>query len=154
MESVQNGTVQENRRSQELLMQLLEAEQCACVIRNGDTVRLFRRRGVRDLFELLHEEPALLAGAFVADKVVGKGAAALMILGGVRELQAGAISEAALALFAQSAVQVHCPTVVPHIADRAGTGVCPVETLCRDCRTAEECLPRIAAFLDEMAKKG
>ena len=40
-------------------------------MRNGDTIRIFRERGVRDLWRLLHEEPELLDGAFVADKVVG-----------------------------------------------------------------------------------
>ncbi len=41
-------------------------------------MRIFRERGVADLFRLQHEEPQLLRGAFIADKVVGKGAAALM----------------------------------------------------------------------------
>ena len=138
--------------SRELLVQLLEAEHCSCVIRNGDTVRLFRRPGVRDLFDLLHTEPELLAGAFVADRIVGKGAAALMILGGVRELRAATVSEAALELLRPSGVALTCDTVVPYIVNRAGTGCCPVEMRCRDCRTAEECLPRIEEFLEEMKK--
>lgn len=41
---------------------LLFAEKCSCVIRNGDSVRIFRERGVADLYRLLHEEPALLRG--------------------------------------------------------------------------------------------
>ena len=56
----------------------LLAEGCSCVIRNGETMRSFHERGVSDLWRLLHEEPELLRGAFIADKVVGKGAAALM----------------------------------------------------------------------------
>ena len=51
-------------------IELLFAEKCSCVIRNGDSMRIFRERGVRDLWRLLHEEPELLDGAFVADKVV------------------------------------------------------------------------------------
>ena len=52
-------------------------------------MRIFRERGVADLFRLLREEPQLLRGAFIADKVVGKGAAALMVLGGGEGLFAG-----------------------------------------------------------------
>ena len=59
------------------LIDLLHVEACSCVIRNGDVTRIFRERGVKDLYRLLEEEPELLDGAFVADKVVGKGAAAL-----------------------------------------------------------------------------
>ena len=55
-------------------------------------MRIFRERGVADLFRLLHEEPQLLRGAFIADKVVGKGAAALMVLGGVEGFFAGVVS--------------------------------------------------------------
>ena len=74
-------------------------------------MRIFRERGVAALFRLLREEPQLLRGAFIADKVVGKGAAALMVLGGVEGLFADVVSRPALEL-------------------RAGTGTCPVEQLC------------------------
>lgn len=66
------GTDNANKDRQAI--DLLFAERCSCVVRNGDTIRIFRERGVRDLWRLLHEEPELLDGAFVADKVVGKGA--------------------------------------------------------------------------------
>ena len=68
--------------------------------------RIFRERGVKDLYRLLEEEPELLDGAFVADKVVGKGAAALMILGGIGELHADVISRPARLLLAASPVHV------------------------------------------------
>ena len=76
-------------------IELLFAEKCSCVIRNGDSMRIFRERGVADLFRLQHEEPQLLRGAFIADKVVGKGAAALMVLGGVEGLFADVVSRPA-----------------------------------------------------------
>jgi len=129
----------------------LHAEQCSCIIRNGTQVRTFAQRGVKDLCRLLDEEPELLRGAFVADKVVGKGAAALMILGGVEEVYADVASTAALALLASRGVRVECALEVPQIINRAGTGRCPVETLCLECRTAEECLEPIRKFIRDNA---
>ena len=41
---------------------------------------------------------------------------------------------------------------VPHIINRAGDGICPVERLCAGARTAAECLPLIEGFLT--ASKG
>lgn len=118
------------------------------VVAGGDgEVRTFDRRGVADLLDLLTAEPRFLRGAVVADKVVGKGAAALMISGGVAEVHTGIISEDALALFAESNVRVTFDRQVPFIRNRAGTGCCPVEALCRDCATAAECLPRIRNFI-------
>lgn len=126
---------------------LLHAENCSCVILNGSEPRIFRERGVKDLFRLLHEEPESLRGAFVADKVVGKGAAALMILGGIAGLYADVISSAATELFRSVGIEPQYARETPHIINRAGTDICPVEKLCADCRTAEECLPPITAFI-------
>ncbi len=128
---------------------LLHVEACSCVIANGGTTRICRERGLKDLYRLLTEEPELLDGAFVADKVVGKGAAALMILGGVTGLHADVISRPALELLDTSPVRVNYTLEVPRIVNRTRTGLCPVETLCRDCTDAAEALPLIRRFLDE-----
>ena len=56
------------------------------MIANEGKIRTFTQRGVADLYDLLTREPEFLKGALIADKVVGKGAAALMILGGIKEL--------------------------------------------------------------------
>ena len=130
------------KEQKEQTIGLLFAEKCSCVVRNGDEVRIFRERGVKDLYRLLREEPQLLDGAFVADKVVGKGAAALMILGGVDELFADVVSRAALDLLAAAGKAVAYTVAVPHIINRADDGICPVERLCAEAQTAGECLPR------------
>ena len=64
-----------------VLIERLDAEQCSCVIYNGGETRLFWERGVQDLYRLLKTELDFLRGAFIADKVIGKAAAALMALG-------------------------------------------------------------------------
>ena len=91
----------------------LHEEQCSCVVRNGETMRSFHQRGVSDLWRLLHEEPDLLRGAFIADKVVGKGAAALMTAGGVRGLYARTVSRPALDLLAEAGIPVEYEVAVP-----------------------------------------
>lgn len=126
---------------------LLDEKQCSCVIAKGESVRFFYRRGVKDLYELLKNEPEALAGALVADRVVGKGAAALMILGGVSNVYAHVASSSALELFRQAGVPVQCGVSVPHIINRAGTGMCPVEQRCMDADTPRQCLIRIEEFL-------
>ena len=136
---------------QELITQL-HALQCSCIIRNNGTTRTFHERGVKDLHRLLMQEPEILSGASLADKVVGKGAAALMIVGEVAWVYADVISQAAMELFEQSRVEVQYGEIVPNIINRAGTDICPVEKLCRDCKTAEECLPLIDKFIKEMSR--
>lgn len=130
------------------LVEVLRHGSHTLAVASGGTVRTFGRRGVADLHTLLTEEPGLLRGASVADKVTGKGAAALMMLGGVAEMHTDVISESALGLLAQSGMTVHYDRAVPHIVNRRGDGMCPVETLCLGCRTAAECLPLITEFIE------
>ena len=49
------------------LVDRLRDEDASCVIRNGAETRVFRERGVKDLFRLLETDPAFLAGALVAN---------------------------------------------------------------------------------------
>lgn len=63
------------------LIRLLHEGGYSCVIRKEE-IRTFTQRGVADLYDLLNQHPVFLHGAQVADKVVGKAAAALMVLGG------------------------------------------------------------------------
>lgn len=140
----------DNERQQ--LKERLFAEKCSCVIRSGGETRLFHERGVKDLFRLLREEPQFLHGAFVADKVVGKGAAALMILGGVEEVFAGVISEPAIELFQRAQVRVTYTQLVPHIINRAKTDLCPLEKRCSEAATAAACLPLIEEFVASLPK--
>ncbi len=112
------------------LIDLLHAEACSCVIRNGTDVRIFKQRGVADLYDLYTGDPTFMAGAEIADKVVGKGAAALMRLGGIRAVYADVISEPAAALLAEGGIGLTFGQKVPHIVNRRGDGFCPLETAC------------------------
>lgn len=123
------------------------------VVCRGDAVRCFDRRGVADLWALLHDEPELLRGACVADKVVGRAAAALMITGGVRALHTRVVSRPALDLFARSTVEVHYDVVVEHIINRTQTDWCPLERRCADAQTVGACLERIDRFMEEQRRK-
>ena len=79
------------------LTEILHGGGWSLVVDNG-AIRTFSGRGVSDLYGLLTREPETLRGASVADKVVGKGAAALMVLGGVKEVYADVASAPALGL--------------------------------------------------------
>ena len=83
----------------EKLIRLLHEGNYSLVVAHGE-IRTFSGRGVSDLYALSGEDPGFLRGASVADKVVGKAAAALMIVAGVSELHADVISRPALDLLA------------------------------------------------------
>lgn len=130
------------------LISLLHEGAYSCVIRKGAEVRTFHKRGVADLYFLLENEPEFLLGAFVADKVVGKGAAALMVLGGVKHVYTDVISTPALDLFKTYGVEVSFSEVTDRIVNRTKDGLCPVETLCLDLSSLADMLNEIRQFIN------
>lgn len=134
------------------LIERLHAEKCSCVVDGPVGVRLGRQRGVADLYCWLTEEPVVLQGARVADKVIGKGAAALLVLGGVTSVYADVISRPARELLQRNGVEVSCGQEVEHIINRARTGWCPLETLCINEDSPERMLTLITDFLQTRMK--
>jgi hypothetical protein len=106
---------------------LLEQESYTCVICRGEDTVTDRRRGVRPLLELL-ESGKSFADYSAADKVVGKAAAFLYCLLGIRALYAGVLSEPARDVLASAGIHVEYGSLVPAIRNRTGDGFCPMES--------------------------
>lgn len=132
------------------LIPLLHSGNFSCVIRKGDAVRTFTQRGVADLFHLLTTDAPFLLGSSIADKVVGKGAAALMVKGGVAQVYADVISAPALVLLQEQGIAVSYAKVVEGIRNRAGTDMCPVEKRCLPLENIDEMVSEIRDFLTQI----
>ncbi|MBE6193013.1 MAG: DUF1893 domain-containing protein [Rikenellaceae bacterium] len=133
------------------LIEILHSSACSCVVRNKGRVERYYNRGVKDLYTLYTADSQLLSGADVADKVVGRAAAAIMILGGVRRVYADTISQLALELFAQNNVEISYNQVVPYIINRAKTDLCPLERATKDLESLEDIFAAIEAFVSSLA---
>lgn len=130
------------------LIQLLHEGGHSLVVANGE-VCTFNGRGVIDLYHLMEEDSGFLSGASVADKVVGKAAAALMALAKVKEVYADVVSQPALDLLSRTDVKISYGISVPHIINRTATGWCPLEIRCSECTTPEDCYRQIKNFLTD-----
>lgn len=115
------------------LIDILHSDDLTLVLKSDDgTIHRFTQRGVKDLLTLVTESPETLKGALIADKAVGKAAAACMVVGGVKHVHADVMSEPALALLQHHGVEAEYGTLVDHIINRTGDGWCPMERLSRD----------------------
>lgn len=86
-----------------------------------------QKRGVAPLLEWI-ENGVDLQGFSAADKVVGKAAAFLYVIMGVKSVYANVISEPALKTLQRFHVQTEYAQIVPSIRNRTNTGFCPMET--------------------------
>ena len=135
------------------LIEKLHSGNYSCVIACGDNVRTFSQKGVADLYDLLNNEPNFLKDASIADKIVGKAAAALMIIGGIAKVYADVISTSALELLKQTSINVQYGEEVSVIENKDRTGMCPMETLVKNCSTVQEILPIVEEFISNIRKR-
>jgi hypothetical protein len=89
----------------------------------------------------------VLEGAFVADRVIGRGAALLLVMGHVSQVFAQLISEQAVQVLQAAEIAVDYDTVVPNIINRDGTDICPVEKLTMNISEPEIAFEIIREFL-------
>ena len=136
------------------LIKTLHEGNYSCVIENSGKTYTFNQRGVADLYDLVKNQRDILKNARVADKVVGKGAAALMILGGISQLYTDTISQPALALLHETGIQTDYEHVVPFIYNRDKTGWCPVEQMCHEETSVETIFSLIEKFLYSIKNNG
>ena len=129
------------------LFHILHDEGLTLVLKsaNGEIHR-YTQRGIKDLMTLVSTNPEILREALIADKAVGKAAAACMVAGGVKQVWADVMSEPALALLQNHGVTAECDTLVDHIINRTGDGWCPMERLSRDENDPAAIIQRIRDF--------
>ena len=135
---------------------LKKAKECllsgeyTCVLYKEDALITSTRRGVSPLVKWL-EAGDDFNGYYAADKVVGKATAFLYVLLGVTAVYARVISEPALEVLKTYEIEVVYDTVVEHIINRQGDGICPFEAAILTVDTAETAYKMI---LDKMKEMG
>lgn len=108
--------------------QLLLNNGFTCVICKGNKIYTSTERGVAPILNLI-DNKADLNGFSVADKVIGKAAAMLFSLAGVKEIFTDVISVSARDYLISKGIEVSYNTLTDRIINRAGDGLCPMESL-------------------------
>ena len=144
----------ENKYMQQAKELLAQKEENTCAIvwkaDAGKEPYVSEYKGIRPIMEFLKKGESL-KGAYIADKVIGKAAAFLMVYGGAVSVYARVISGAAKDVFSKAGVCCEFEKEVPYIINRKDDGICPVEVLCKDCVTAAQCLPLIREFVTKIS---
>ena len=130
------------------LKELLDKDNVRGVVRTIDCeVIEFHNPGVKDLFNLIATRPNVLEGAYVADRVIGRGAALLLVLGRVERVYASLISSEAIQVLNEAEIKIDYDKVVTNILNRGGTDICPVEKLTMNITQPDVAFRKIKKFL-------
>ena len=129
------------------MLDMLNEQGLSLLVFNHDSLTTHANRGVQDLLQLISEQPERLQGAVVADKIIGKAAAAIMATGGVREVHTNIICTPAKRLFEQQGILIFATEEVPMILNRDKSSMCPIDTQIADIESFEECVAILQARL-------
>jgi len=107
-------------------LRLIQGGAVSCVvIKDGVIVHTSDGRGVSPLLEILDQAPDKLKNAFVVDKIIGKAAAMVLVLGGVRRVYGIVMSAAGNEYLNKHGVIAVYGEYVDTIFN--SDGVCPIE---------------------------
>lgn len=108
------------------------------VIVKGDQILRSSEHGIRPLLRILRDDPESLRGAIIADKIIGKAAALLMIYGKVKNVYAEIVSDPAISVFEEYAVPYEYGLKEKYIQNKDRSGMCPMESKVLNCSVPEE----------------
>ena len=101
------------------IQQLFASQQATIALKkDGKLIVSQFGRGIGPALSLYDEQPELLRGADVFDTIVGKAAASIFILAGVRSVYGQTMSQSAVQLLTRHGVACSYETVPPQIINR------------------------------------
>lgn len=112
----------------EKALQLVQSGTESCiVIQNNEIVYATSGRGVSPLLKLYETEPEKLNGSIVVDKIIGKAAAMILVLGGASEVYGEVMSASAQQYLKDKNINIAYGRCVDVISNRDKNGICPIE---------------------------
>lgn len=111
------------------LEQWVEKGYSLVIIQNDKIVFKSKEAGIKALYKLIKKAPDKLKGALVFDKIVGRAAALLLVLGQVREVVAWRLSQPGKNVLVKYQIRFSAQQMVENILAEDGRGVCPFERL-------------------------
>ena len=107
--------------------EIFDSDNYTLVLCNEDEVITSSERGVAPLIEL-YRSGRDLSSFSAADKVVGRAAAFMYVLLGIKGVYAKCISRPAIEVLEKSGIELEYGECVERIASRDGKGLCPMES--------------------------
>ena len=124
---------------------LRSGKTCALVL--GDTEYASEETGIRPMVGFL-DEKIYLKGFSAADRIVGKAAALLFALAGVKYVYGEVMSKGAVKVLKEYGISYGYSTLADEIVNRRGDGKCPMEQAVENIDVPKQAL---AAIKDKLA---
>lgn len=133
---------------------LIRENRAECVVvRDGSIAAVERGRGVSPLLNIYDTRKEVMKNAVIADKVIGRAAAFVIIKGGASAVYGRITSEDAVKLLSEHKIPVTYDLLVPHILNQKRNGLCPLEDSVKDTDSADIALESMRKRISELQRK-
>ncbi len=99
--------------------------------KSGEIKEYYQDR-INDIKDILTTDKNALEDAIIADKVIGKVAASILAVAGVKEIFAKVISNYAIPVLEEYNIKYEYDEKVDYIINQTKTGMCPMENKYKD----------------------
>lgn len=127
---------------------LKERSLAFAVVKDGEVIGTSVGKGVVDLLALVDNHSPALAGASLADKLVGKAVAAMVCHTGIKAVYTPVLSRPALEMLQRRGVSLEYDDQVPMILSRDGKVRGPLEQLLLEIHDPAKAVETLRDFLE------
>lgn len=117
------------------------------VVKDGLVLLSKKGGGIGPLFDALLELGERMKGSCVADRVIGKAAAALCVFSKIKKVYTPVLSKTAVELLVNNKIIYSTDFLVPGILNKDRTGFCPLESITADMEDHREIYDAVKKFL-------
>ena len=132
---------------------LLENEYSIVVAKENEIVYKSEGKGLQSLISLYKNDVNTLENSSIADKVIGRAAALILVDSNIKEVYADLISQNAIDILDKSNISYEYKSQVTEIRNRDNTGMCPMEELSLKCVSADELIEKIEEKFNKWIQK-
>jgi len=134
-------------------IRMINNEQASCVIiKNNNIIHTDKAPGIKPLIYLYENKPEIMKNAFIVDKVIGKAAAMMAVLGGASKVYGVLISKSAIEYLNRNNIPVEYGECIERISNRAGDGICPLEETVMDIEDPQIAYERLKETIKRLTK--
>lgn len=128
---------------------LMEGQFSCVLVKDGEVLMTSKDRGIRPIIKMLMEDQNSLKDRVLADKIIGKAAALLVVFGQVEYLYAHVISDCAKNILEKNNIVVNYNHIVPYIMNEDGTDKCMMEKMVEDIEEPSEAFALFKDFFKD-----
>lgn len=134
-------------------MTLLENNHSIVVVKEDKVVYKSDKNGLLPIIDIYDSDKSILNGAAVADKVIGRAAALILIKANISELYTELISENAISILDDTNIKYQYNKKVKEIRNRNNTDMCPMEKLSLNTENADQLIAKVKEKINKWIQK-